>query len=144
MKKYFNHIYNEIISKEEWEKKYKHDVYKTFDEKQYNKILPYLKDLFTKLNGGTFAETVIMDYKTKQISRLNKYDKKLIPILIELDYTISKNSYLIGKALKNDKEINILDILSGLNSKIKTKEQLKTIAEKNKGAKKQLDAIPAN
>ena len=82
-----------------------------------------------------------MDYKTKQISRLNKYDKKLIPILIELDYTISKNSYLIGKALKNDKEINILDILSGLNSKIKTKEQLKTIAEKNKGAKKQLDAI---
>lgn len=141
MKKYFNHIYNEIISKEEWEKKYKRDVYETFDEKQYNKILPYLKDLFTKLNGGTFAETVIMDYKTKQISRLNKYDKKLIPILIELDYTISKNSYLIGKALKNDKEINILDILSGLNSKIKTKEQLKTIAEKNKGAKKQLDAI---
>jgi len=141
MKDYLNHIYNEIISQKSWEKKYKTTINRTFDKDTYEQVLPKLKNLFTKLNGGTFAETVIVDYQTKAISKLNAFDTKLIPILSDLGYTVSKESYLTGKVTKDNKEINVIDILSSFNSKIKTYDQLQKAAEQNPGAKKQLDAI---
>lgn len=141
MKDYLNHIYNEIISQKSWEKKYKTTINRTFDKDTYEQVLPKLKNFFTKLNGGTFAETVIVDYQTKAISKLNAFDTKLIPILSDLGYTVSKESYLTGKVTKDNKEINVIDILSSFNSKIKTYDQLQKAAEQNPGAKKQLDAI---
>lgn len=134
--------YFEIISKEAWEKEYSQKV--KIPKKKYGKTLPILKALFTKLNGGTFNDTVVMDLDTEVVVKLNNYDKKLIGILVDLGYTVSKETYMTGKAVnEKGKEVNILDVLSGFNSKIKTKKQMEDIYERtnNPAIGKQLKAI---
>jgi len=134
--------YLEIISHKDWENKYKKKV--TYNTREYKaKTLPRLKELFTKLNGGTFSDTVVIDYQSKIVAKLNKYDKEVINMIIDLGYTVSKESYMAGKLLKNNKEINVLDVLNGFNSKVKTRHQMTQEYEKNPhpAIKKQLDAI---
>lgn len=142
----FTNYLTEIISKKDWENPehpYRKEFQKSFSKTQYPKIEPKLKALFTELNNGTFSDTVIMDLKTKGVSKLNTYDKKLIPILVDLGYTVSKESYLAGMASKDNKEIKILDILKGFDSKIKTKDKMAEIFDKTENAAigKQLEAI---
>jgi len=133
--------YLEIISKDDWENKYKKKV--KYDTNAYKKSYPKLKELFTKLNGGTFNDTIVFDYQGSVPKKLNNFDTQVISILLDLGYTVSKETYMTGVALKNQKEINVIDILQGFNSKVKTKEQMQSQYDKapNPGIEKQLKAI---
>lgn len=135
--------YFEIISKEDWKKKYGKIVRSTLDKETYKESKVFLKDLFTKMNGGTFKDTFVMDFETEKVEKLSARDKTLIPILIELGYTVDKQSYLAGKLLKDGKELNIFDVLNSFSSRFKSKNQMEKVYKetKNPNVKKQLDAM---
>lgn len=132
----------EIISKQDWESKYKPEV-ANINQEKYASNEKMLKKLFTKMNKGTFTDTVVIDFKTEKLTNLTNPDFVFIDILKSLGYEITKESYLAGKTIKDNKEVKILDIINAFSSKIKTKEQMKKQYEttKNENIKKQLDAI---
>jgi hypothetical protein len=134
--------YFEIISKEQWQRgePYRQTFQKTFKKKEYQKVAPKLFDLFRKMNGGKIKKTLVFDFETKRKATLNKNDLNLIQALLEVGYQVDKISYHSGKALKDNKEVNIIDILNSLESKIKTKDKMKEVYEKtqNPAIQKQL------
>lgn len=132
----------EIISKQDWEQKYKPEI-TNINQEKYASSEKMLKSLFTKMNKGTFTDTIVVDFKTEKSSDLTQQDRTFIKILKSLGYDTTKESYLAGKAVKDGKEIKILDIINAFSSKIKTKEQMKRQYEatKNENIKKQLEAI---
>ena len=96
-------LINEIISAKEY-KVYKEKLasqYRPFNTKDYKKTLPVLKKLFTELNGGKFARTVIFDYNqiNSKILYLNPQDKKMIEILNKAGYEVTDVDYT--KKLEN-------------------------------------------
>lgn len=135
--------YFEIISDKEWEEKY-HKRVKIAPKKYATKTRPMLQELFTKLNGGNYNDTVVFDLETKQKQKINDYDETFIEVLKDLGYKLTKETYMAGKAInEKGKEVNIADIVNGFNSKIKTKRQMKEVFEKTKNPaiEKQLEAI---
>ena len=138
--KVYKRRFDEIISKDDWGK-YRDYFYSTFDSKAYKEIVKQLTNLFRKLNDGVLKKTVIFDYKSKKRQVLNKADKAVIQILFDLGYTINKDMYKTGIALKKNKEISVLDILNGFGAK--KIDNMKDVFEKTKQKEigKQIKAI---
>lgn len=134
--------YLEIISKQKWARRYKQH-HPDVEGRDYKKWSARLKQLFTQLNGGVFNKTVVVDYGSGKSSRLNQFDKILIPMLIELGYTVSKESYTMGKASKEGTEVNIIDILNGMGAKFQNAERMKAALAKapNPNLEKQIKVI---
>ena len=139
-------IISEIISPKDYKKTRK--KLNKIDIKEYKKVLPILKKIFTDLNKGKFARTVVFDYNSIKIekSALNEYDRELMGVLQSLDYEVSDESYELGVCKKNDKIITIHSVITPLRKKTSTAiDSMQTTYEKtkNESIRKQLVAIRA-
>lgn len=133
--------FDEIISKEQWESEYKKKA--PINKEEYAKVKPYLIDMFTSLNGGEYADTVVFDYSSIQLEDTNEADRVLIDSLAKMGYEITVESYLAGQMTKDGKTINIMDFLGSFNSRINSYAKMQDTYKKtnNENIKKQLDAI---
>ena len=136
-----NFILNEIISKDEWTKKYSAKFYQSFNPKKYRKIIKQLTTLFKGLNKGKLKKTVVYDFKDNKVVKLNKLDMTVMNLLIDLGYTVNKDMYKTGIVYKGDKKKTIYDILNSFAKKSKEKMKETYKQKKIPQIKDQIDFI---
>ena len=136
-------LINEIITAKEY-KAYKKSL-KGLDVKEYKKILPQLKKIFTALNNGKFARNAIFDYNSIILDnvKLNDNDIELIKILNKAGYETTETSYLVGVCAKDGKMYSPYEVLKPLQEKIDKIESMEKAYEKskNENIKKQIDVL---
>ena len=133
--------FDEIISKEQWDTEYNKKV--KINQEQYDKVKPYLIQMFTNLNGGTYADTVVFDYSSIKLEDITDQDQAFIDAVAQMGYEITKESYLAGQMSKKGKSINIMDFIGSLKSRIKSYDKMADTYKKtsSEDIKKQLDGI---
>jgi len=133
--------FDEIISKEQWDTEYHKKV--KINQEQYDKVKPYLIQMFTNLNGGTYADTVVFDYSSIKLEDITDQDQAFIDAVAQMGYEITKESYLAGQMSKKGKSINIMDFIGSLKSRIKSYDKMADTYKKtsSEDIKKQLDGI---
>jgi hypothetical protein len=145
LKLYTAHIYNEIVSKEKYKDNFLGKYIKpNFDKHTYKKMFPALKDLFTKLNNGTFSQTVIYNYEERNLDSFitSSTDKWLMETLKILGYSVNEVAYQLGYVINNkNKEIPIKQVLDSMKSKKIEQLQEQYEKTKNEAIKKQIDFL---
>ena len=132
-----------IITKEDFKKNpIKDNFYNTFSKNLYKRIIPKLTSLFRKLNKGVLKKTVIVDFGGNP-QTLHPIDLQLIEALKSYGYEVNEDIYKTGVALKEGKQVNILDILKTKATKARAYDKLKSEYDKNKNdrVKKEIEFI---